>query len=187
MISPIEFIVSKCKALWIEVGRGLDHTFRQFSGLPTRKRSEITPQLFVGGQYSDLGLEKLHRREFTAIVNMRLNSFEDAAKRNGFHYLHLPTPDMTAVSLENLRKGALFIQKEIESGGRVYVHCRAGEGRGPSMAIAYLISTGLTYDDAFAQVKKVRAFIRPNVAQVKRLQEFEKKWREEKEKSFEKK
>ncbi|HEX8018609.1 protein-tyrosine phosphatase family protein [Mucilaginibacter sp.] len=54
-------------------------------------------------------------------------------------------------------------------GGTVYIHCRQGSGRGPTMAIAYLISTGLTYEDAFSLVKKVRTFINLCPGQLVRL------------------
>ncbi|MBA3551153.1 dual specificity protein phosphatase family protein, partial [Patescibacteria group bacterium] len=58
-------------------------------------------------------------------------------------------------------------------GGKVYIHCRFGEGRGPTMAIAYLISTGLTLEHAIELVKKVRIFIRPTVVQIEQLKKFE--------------
>jgi dual specificity MAP kinase phosphatase len=41
------------------------------------------------------------------------------------------------------------------------------------MAIAYLISTGLTYEDAFSLVKKVRTFINPRPGQIAGLKELE--------------
>lgn len=173
MNSIIDIILSKIKFLWIQVLRSADHLFRSFSGLPARRRSMITPELFVGGQYSDIGLEKLHRREVSAIVNMRMNSYEKTAKAKGMRYLHLPTIDQQAPSLTDLQAGAKFIAEEIERGGKVYVHCRGGEGRGPSMAIAYLISTGLTYEDAYETVKQTRSFIRPTAVQIARLREFE--------------
>src|SRR5690606_3250970 len=138
---------SKLKSLWIQITRIADHIYRISVGLPARRRSSITPQLFVGGQYSGMGLNTLHRREFTAVVNLRLKSYEEITKQKGVRYLHLPTVDHQPSSMQNLFEGVRFITKEIESGGRVYVHCLFGEERGPSMAIACLISTGLTFED----------------------------------------
>jgi len=85
----------------------------------------------------------------------------------------LPTPDNTPPPIETLIKGADFADTEIKSGGKVYIHCWQGLGRGPTMTIAYLIKTGLTFDDAFALVKKVRPFINPRPGQVDRLKELE--------------
>ena len=90
-----------------------------------------------------------------------------------FHLLHLPTPDQEAPSIEQLKNGVSFIESEIKNKGKVYIHCKHGEGRGPTMAIAYLIYSGMTYDDAYASVKKVRTFIYPTLVQIERLKEFE--------------
>jgi protein-tyrosine phosphatase len=53
------------------------------------------------------------------------------------------------------------------------VHCRQGLGRGPTMAMAYLIKTGLTFEEAYATIKKVRVFINPRPGQVARLKELD--------------
>lgn len=75
--------------------------------------------------------------------------------------------------MEDLIKGADFAKAEIEAGGKVYIHCRQGLGRGPTMAIAYLLSLGETYEHAYGTVKAVRNFIRPTAVQVRRLKELE--------------
>ncbi len=150
-----------------------DNIYRLFKGIPRLKRSQLTATLFLGSQYSAVGLDKLRALGITAIVNMRMHSVFEDARYQGIKYLHLPIQDNTAPPLEVLQKGIDFIQAEIKNGGKVYIHCRQGLGRGPTMAIAYLISTGLTYEDAFALVKKVRTFINPKPVQVERLKELE--------------
>jgi protein-tyrosine phosphatase len=79
--------------------------------------------------------------------------------------------------LDVLLKGADFIDDEIKNNGIVYVHCRQGLGRGPTMAMAYLIKTGLTFEKAYAMIKKVRVFINPRPGQVARLKELESYYR----------
>jgi dual specificity MAP kinase phosphatase len=76
-----------------------------------------------------------------------------------------------------LIKGAAFFDDEIKNNGKVYVHCRQGLGRGPTMALAYLIKTGLTFDDAFRLIKRVRPFIDPKPEQIQRLKELEEYYR----------
>jgi protein-tyrosine phosphatase len=167
-------LISYFKLLIITIERGVDHTVRILFGLPQLKKSMITPELYLGGQYNLTGYKKLKKLGITGIVNMRLHSIHTDIKGiTDMHVLHLPTPDRTAPTLADLKKGVAFMQKEIENGGKVYVHCKWGEGRGPSMAIAYLLSTGLTLDDALALIKKVRTFISPNHMQLKRLKELE--------------
>jgi hypothetical protein len=150
-----------------------DNIYRFFAGIPTLKRSQITANLFLGSQYNLLGLQKLKALGVTAIINMRVHSVYSQAQYEGFHYLHLPTPDNTPPATADLIRGAEFAGKEIKNGGIVYIHCRQGLGRGPTMTIAYLISTGLTYNDAYALVKKVRTFIHPQAEQTQRLKELE--------------
>lgn len=169
-------IESFSKLVIINTNRIFDHIVRYSSGLPTMKRSKITPQIFLGGQYYASGLRRLKEMGITSIVNMRTTSFQKAAVASGLTYLQLPTPDYTAPSMKNLVKGTQFIDRVIKSKGKVYVHCHAGEGRGPTMVLAYLIKTGLTLDDALLLVQKARSFARPTKSQMVRLRQFEKKY-----------
>jgi protein tyrosine phosphatase (PTP) superfamily phosphohydrolase (DUF442 family) len=151
----------------------LDQSYRLIRGIPTLQRSQITANLFLGGQYNLQGLKKLKEMGITAIINMRMHSIYTEAQYQGFRYLHLPTPDNTAPAMADLIKGAEFARDEIKNGGKIYIHCRQGLGRGPTMAIAYLMKMGATYEDAFAMVKKARTFISPRPAQIRRLKELE--------------
>ena len=173
---------SKIKSVWLIViiflTKMLDILHRYVYGLPNIKRSQITANLFLGSQYNLIGLKKLKALGITAIVNMRIHSIYSEAQYEGFKYLHIPTLDNTPPVLDDLKKGALFMDDEIKKGGKVYVHCRQGLGRGPTMAIAYLIKTGLTFEDAFALVKKVRTFINPRPGQIERLKELEQYYKE---------
>jgi protein-tyrosine phosphatase len=150
-----------------------DNIYRLIAGMPRLKRCQLTAHLFLGSQYNLLGLKKLKDLGVTAIVNMRLHNTYDDAAHEGIKYLHLPTVDNTPPPLEVLIKGADFIDEEIKNKGIVYVHCRQGLGRGPTMALAYLIKIGMTYKDAYALVRKVRIFINPRPGQIRRLKELE--------------
>lgn len=150
-----------------------DNIYRLFYGIPTLKRSQITADLFLGSQYSLLGLQKLEALGITAIVNMRMHSDYADAVYKGIKYLHLPTPDNTPPSLAILEQGADFVDKEIKNGGKVYVHCRQGLGRGPTMTMAYLIKIGMTFEDAFTLVRKIRTFINPRPSQIDQLKKLE--------------
>jgi hypothetical protein len=158
--------------LIIQFQRGGDHVWRTLSGLPLSRRSVITPNVYLGGQYGLRRIGRMKKLGVTGVVNMRMHSIHKDGDVHGLHILNLPTPDRTAPSLDQLQEGVAFIQKEIDAGGKVYIHCHWGEGRGPTMAIAYLIATGMTYKDAYSLVKQVRTFISPTVEQIHRLKEF---------------
>ncbi|MBS1665352.1 MAG: dual specificity protein phosphatase family protein [Bacteroidetes bacterium] len=165
------------KSIWlvvvIFVQKVWDQLHRGIVGIPTLRRSQITANLFLGGQYNLRGLRLLKEMGITGVINMRMHSVYVEARYQGLEYLHLPTPDNTPPKLEDLIRGAEFAHSQIEAGGKVYIHCRQGLGRGPTMAIAYLLRMGQTYADAFATVKRVRTFINPRAGQVARLKELE--------------
>lgn len=175
--------MKRLKSIWLLIVIFLeklwDIVHRWVAGIPTLRRSQITANLFLGGQYNLRGLRWLKEIGITAIINMRMHSVYEEARYQGLQYLHLPTPDNTAPKLEDLIKGAEFARSAIRDGGKVYIHCRLGIGRGPTMAIAYLLSMGATYDDAFATVRKVRTFIHPRPVQVERLKELERYFEKE--------
>jgi len=150
-----------------------DQMMRNLSGAPVQRLSRITPQLYVGGQHAQRGWERMQAMGITAVVNLRETQYDDRA--TGIapeRYLHLPTIDGTAPSMDHLHTGTAFITEEIANGGKVYVHCASGFHRAPTMAIAYLISTGLSFSEALAAVRKVRPFARPIPAQKKQLELF---------------
>jgi predicted protein tyrosine phosphatase len=153
--------------------RVFDQMMLKCGGTPTKRLSRITPQLYVGGQHSERGWARMQAMGITAIVNMREAQYDDRA--NGIapeRYLHLPTIDHTAPSMQHLRQGIEFIRAEIDHGGTVYIHCASGVGRAPTMAAAYLISTGLSLKEALVEIKRVRPFVRPREPQRRQLERF---------------
>lgn len=153
--------------------RETDHLRRWLTGVPPERFSRVSRFLYLGGQYGPKGLAALKSRGITGIVSMRTFIPKEVSRDLNIDILHLPTTDMKAPSLESLDKGVRFIQQQIEGGGAAYVHCHKGEGRGPSMAAAYLMSLGMTADEAVAHLRNFRPFIRPNRQQMQRLYEFE--------------
>jgi predicted protein tyrosine phosphatase len=154
-------------ALW-----AADHAVRIATGTPIHSVSQITPQLHVGGQYRRRGWRELASRGITAVVNTRIEFDDNDAGIAPARYLHLPTVDDEAPTLEQLRQGAAFIAEEIAQGGGVYVHCGSGVGRAPTLAAAYLVSTGLTPKQAWARIRQVRPFIRPKRGQIAQVERF---------------
>jgi protein tyrosine phosphatase (PTP) superfamily phosphohydrolase (DUF442 family) len=149
-----------------------DHAVRIVTGANIRRVSQITPQLHVGGQYRRRGWTRLQARGITAVVNLRIE-FDDAeAGLAPARYLHLPTVDDEAPSPEHLSEGVAFIAEELAGGGSVYIHCGSGIGRAATMAAAYLISTGLTLEEAWARIRAVRPFIRPTAVQIWQIERF---------------
>lgn len=163
----------KTTMVWV-YGRGVP----KLTGVPTMQYSQITPDIFVGPQYGPAGKRKLQGLGINAGVNLRIE-FDDAAHNLALtEYCYLPTIDDDAPSMEDLHRGVAFIQRIIDEGGKVYIHCAGGVGRAPTMAAAYFISQGRTLTEALTLIKKARPFIKimpPQMAQLKRFETIQHK------------
>jgi protein-tyrosine phosphatase len=147
--------------------------FSKLTGIPILRHSRITPDVYIGGQFGPAGKRKLERAGITGDVNLR-TEFDDAAHGLALpHYLHLPTVDDEAPTLDYLSQGAAFIQQVIDGGGKVYIHCAGGVGRAPTLATAYFISQGMTLDQAAALIRRTRPFINIMPPQLAQLKAFE--------------
>ncbi len=157
--------------------RWLDVAHRRLRGSPIWRLSQLSPQLFLGGQhYYKQGYAAMRRRGITAIVNMRRQHSDVAKGIAGERHLQLATTDNTPPSVQDLTRGAIFIRDEIERGGKVYIHCAVGCGRAPTMAAAYLISAGHTPASALERIRQTRPFINPTAKQRRVLDDFAEAW-----------
>ncbi len=147
-----------------------DFLMRALTGAPMIRYSQITPQIIVAGQYQKRGWKVLMQRGVTASINMRSEFDDEAAGIAPSRHLRLVVEDNTPPTIDQLRRGVDFIQAEVERGGKVYIHCAAGIGRAPTMAAAYLVSTGLTPVQAWKQIKRARPFIRPTPGQEEQIE-----------------
>ncbi|MCC6165792.1 MAG: dual specificity protein phosphatase family protein [Caldilineaceae bacterium] len=149
-----------------------DHVTRLVTGAPPRFFSRVTPQLYVGGQYSARGWSRLRARGITAVVNLR-DEFDDAeAGIAPAAYLYLPTVDNTPPRIDDLCRGIRFMQQEIAGGGRVYVHCMLGVGRSATMVAAYLVHQGMSPVEAWRTIRRARPFIQPTAGQMALIEDF---------------
>jgi hypothetical protein len=160
------------QGLWVTLqwlfGRGVP----KVTGVPMAYNSQVTPQIWVGPQFNRRGREYLEARGVNGCVNLRVE-YDDAA--NGLalpNYCYLPTVDDECPSPEHLQKGVDFIRGVVKEGGQVYIHCKAGVGRAPTMAAAYFVAQGMTVDEAIALIKKRRPFIAPTPPQLEALHAY---------------
>ena len=188
MKNPINFLVKGIRILvhrlrtqglrttliWM-YGRGIP----KLTGIPLLDFSRVTPLLYVGPQYGKRGKAHLQANDIHHSVNLRVE-FDDAEHGLALdHYCYLPTVDDAAPTIEHLEQGAAFIRDAIAEEKPVYIHCAGGVGRAPTMAAAYLISAGLTLEEAIKLIKVQRPFINIMPAQMVRLKEFEEAYQSE--------
>lgn len=88
------------------------------------------------------------------------------------YFLWLPTEDNQAPTQDKLNLGVQVLEFLISRNIKVYIHCKNGHGRSPTLFIAYLIKKGMGVDEAFQYVKTKRPAVHLTEAQVNGLKNF---------------
>lgn len=148
--------------LWYTVGM---HTSMEYS--------QITDQIYIGTNFCceshfDPALLKMGVTYDLSLEEERVDS-----PTGGAAYLWLPVPDMQSPTPQQFAMGVAFIRAAVQSGRKIYVHCKNGHGRSPAMVAAYLVTTGLSSDDAIALIKAKRPEVHLQDAQMEGLRAFE--------------
>lgn len=81
---------------------------------------------------------------------------QDWVEDTGLLMVHVPVPDMTAPTPEQLDQCISTIKKANDAGMGVVVHCTAGLGRTGSILAAYLVSQGQSAQKAIEQIRELR-------------------------------
>jgi len=141
--------------------------------------SEVTPHLAVGGAFRGRHIKHLRKRGVTAVVDCRQEARDDpdALQQSGIQFLHVPTPDRYGFTYDQLHQGVDWVLDHIGDGGRAFLHCEHGVGRGPLLACAVLVAQGHTAPQALRTVRAARWQALPNDRQLAALLAFEDQWR----------
>jgi protein tyrosine phosphatase (PTP) superfamily phosphohydrolase (DUF442 family) len=142
--------------------------------------SDVTPQLAVGGAFRTRQIKQLRRRGVSAVVDCRQEAQDDATalEHAGLAFLHLPTPDRHGFTYDQLHEGVDWVLDHLARGGRAFLHCEHGVGRGPLMACAVLVAQGHSAPEALRIVRRGRWQAMPNDRQLQALLAFEREWRQ---------
>ena len=149
-----------------------ERTTRILVGVSPVRTSRIAPNLYVGGQHKRRGLKTMAARGITACVDLRREHGDAAHGVALERQLSLPTDDDHTPTMAELRQAADFIGACLREGRGVYIHCANGVGRAPTTAAAYLVSTGLTPQQAWTTIRAARPFIRPTPVQREAIERF---------------
>lgn len=140
--------------------------------------SSIEPGLFVGGAFTARQWPHIHALGVRAVLNLRAERLDPFREPFPERTLRLHVTDFFAPSLEQLATGVAFIADCCANDLPVLVHCRAGVGRAPTTAAAYLIAhRQMSVPAALAYLASARPIIGLNHGQTSRLYEWEKQVR----------
>ena len=114
------------------------------------------PERFVVGRVRD-ELEICHEiTNLAAIVEPNRAHEPVRLTRYRLTEVHVPVPDFTAPTPDQLRCGVEAIQQALAANQRVAVHCAAGLGRTGTLLACYLVSTGMDPSAAIARIRSAR-------------------------------
>jgi protein-tyrosine phosphatase len=150
----------------------MDHAVRLLRGMSPPRTSRIAPNLYLGGQHYRRGLTRMAQLGISVTVNLREEADDRARGVALERHLWLPTTDDAPPTLDHLRAASAFIGQALAEGRGVYVHCASGVGRAATTVAAHLVSDGLTPEQAWAEIRSVRPFVRPNAIQIAQVEKF---------------
>ena len=128
----------------------------------------LAPWLLLGPALDESGYRDLVTQGVTHVVDLREEAEDDASMMAalGLRWRRLPIRDHAAPSpgqIEDLR--AWLTHEPGDGGVVVYLHCQAGVGRAPTVAIVLLMHQGIPLANAHRQVRVARPGAHPTAAQ----------------------
>ena len=116
--------------------------------------------------------EKLKKEGITADIS--LEEYKVDAPFGVDFYVWIPTKNHTPPTDEQLEFGVSVLEKIISMSKKVYVHCKNGHGRAPTLISAYLIKKGKSPEEAEEFFKTKRPSMHLDEAQRQALNKFNK-------------
>lgn len=153
-------------------GRNDEHQFNY---------SKIADNLYLGSDFCQGGVCLLHGAEFEKLgifVEINLSKEENELPPTNIEsYIWLPVADGSVPTPDQFDIGTSAINEALKNGKAVYVHCKNGHGRSPTLIAAYYIRfQGKSVDEAVAFTQGQRNEIHVELAQREALQKYLEKW-----------
>ena len=140
--------------------------------------SHITDKIIIGSDLCKGGVCLIHGEEFKKLgvsVEINLSAENNELPPNDMEigYTWLPVVDGYAPSQEQLEMGTCLLDTAINMGKKVFVHCKNGHGRSPTLVAAYLMRyKGYGLEDAEKLICEKRPEAHIEESQRKALQAF---------------
>lgn len=134
--------------------------------------SKITPNIYIGTSQCCQTQFKLELIKKGIKADISLEEIRVDHPYGVDYYLWLPTKDHEAPTMKQMIVGTYFIKWLIENNIKVYIHCRQGHTRAPTLSAAYFILEGMDVADAIKKIKSKRPSAHLTHSQIKALKKF---------------
>lgn len=134
--------------------------------------SKIDEYLWVGGINSP---KLLAEQNFKVVIDLREtedSKYQSFLRNHGVEYFNFQIPDRYGAPPNTLAQIVALINEKVGQNLKVLVHCNLGRGRSALVIAAYLVSRGMTLEEALKTVKKGRSVTYLNRRQMQSLTEF---------------
>lgn len=88
------------------------------------------------------------------------------------YFLWLPTKNHGAPTPDKLTLGVITLDFLISRKIKVYIHCKNGHGRAPTLFVAYLVKKGMEVLEAIKYLQSKRPAVHLNEIQIEALNSF---------------
>jgi len=121
----------------------------------------VQPHLAIGPRPNDeLDWHTLKEDGITMIIDLNDDSLEARkSMESGIQHKGLmidDPPSSPECLVSSFGQTVKWIEDERKAGGRIYLHCTAGQQRSPTFAMAYLMASGESRQQAERVVKEAR-------------------------------
>ena len=133
----------------------------------------IMPNLYLGGVFAATEESTLEEKKITHVLTMGNNMPPKFPDSYTYKVCELDDDDSEDIK-QFFDEGVEFIDKAIEGGGTVFVHCAAGVSRSSTMVCAYLMKKyNWKFTKALSFTQEKRWVVCPNQGFQKQLSDFE--------------
>jgi protein-tyrosine phosphatase len=146
----------------------------------TNRMDQIIPNLWLGEL---LSVQDIIDNHFTHLLSI-IDEYPDEFKNLNIKIKYIEMKDNSSENIfSRFDECTEFIHNALNENGKVYVHCRQGLSRSPSIIIAYIMKYGICqeihhykFEEALQFVSEKRPNICPNLGFNLALQDYEKKF-----------
>lgn len=144
--------------------------------------SKITDNIIVGSDFCIMSKCKDHAKEFKKLgvvseINLTAETKEIPPDDMNI-YAWLPVVDGYPPSPDQLDVGSSIVNQAVKDKNTVYIHCKNGHGRSPTMTASYFIRfKAMTAQKAIKLIEERRPEVHFEKKQRQALKDFEKRYR----------